>query len=92
MNVIIEKIGMGTKPDPYKFEILELKHVGGNTIIEARYDGCTTFRGRKLMVLEGIHNHFTTLDPHFFEGHPIVARFAPTLDGWRLAELVAKSL
>ena len=50
MNVIIEKIGMGTKPDPYKFEILELKHVGGNTIIEARYDGCTTFRGRKLMV------------------------------------------
>jgi hypothetical protein len=92
MNVIVERIGMGTKPDPYKFEIVEICHVNGNTIITAKYHGCTTFNGHKLMVLRGIHNHFLTLDPHFFEDHPVVARFVPTVEGFNLAKIVAQNI
>jgi hypothetical protein len=89
----IEKIGMGTKPDPdpFKFEILEINVIGFNTVILARYDGCATFDGKKLMVLEGTgHGGRQTLDPHFIEGHPVIARFIPTKEGRRLAELCAK--
>jgi len=87
----VEKIGMGTKPDPFAFEILELEVVAGNTIILARYDGCTTFGGKKLMVLEGHgHEERASLDPHFIEGHPVIARFIPTENGHSLAQLCAK--
>lgn len=89
-RVKIEKIGMGTKPDPYKFKIVRLEVVGENTVIMANYDGCTTYDGNKLMVLKGIHKEFETLDPHFIEDHPVLARFPPTDEGWELARLVCR--
>jgi hypothetical protein len=91
-NIRVEKIGMGTKPDPYNYTIKSIESINGNTIILANYIGCTTFGGDKLMVLKGIHNNFLTLDPHFFEDHPVIARFAPTLEGFRLAKLVAENI
>ena len=90
---MIEKIGMGTKPDPNNFTILCSSVVNGNTIIIARYHGCTTFDGRKLMVLKGRHHQRRqTLDPHFFEGHPVIGRFIPTVEGMKLAIVCAKNL
>jgi hypothetical protein len=89
----IEKIGMGTKPDPYKYTIEAIHVVNGNTIILAKYDGCTTFGGDKLMLLQGEgHEGRETLDPHFFEHHPVVARFVPTELGWKLARIAARSI
>lgn len=88
-HIVIEKIGMGTKPDPFKFEILKTEYFGGCTIILARYEGCKTFSGKKILVLRGIHEDFKTLDPHFFEGYPVVARFIPNDLGWKLARNTA---
>lgn len=83
---------MGAKPDPTKFEIKELEHWFGHTIILANYEGCLTFGGDKLMLLEGIHNpmDFETLDPHFLDDdYAVVARFIPTPHGWRMAKAAA---
>ena len=58
-------------PNPWRFKVLEIEHIGGNTIILAEYPDCPTFNGHKLILLEGAHYTFTKLDPHFLEGdHP----------------------
>ena len=89
-EVVIEKIAMGAKPDPYKFEIIRLEYHYNHTIILARYEGCLTFDGLKLMLFEGIYNPIETLDPHFLdESYPLVARFQPTGKGWVLARQCA---
>jgi hypothetical protein len=88
MNSDIKMISMGCKPDPTKFEIIKLKQCYGCTIIEAKYDGCKTFNGHKLMLLKGYHNKedLETLDPHFLdEDYAVVARFIPNDMGWRMA-------
>jgi hypothetical protein len=93
MNTYIEKIGMGTKPDPFKFTIVKIEEINDNTIILANYHGCTTFGGHKLMLFRGkLSASRQTLDPHFFEGHSIVARFIPTEDGWKLARICANNI
>jgi hypothetical protein len=92
MKSDIKMIAMGCKPDPYKFEIDELEHVGNCTIILANYEGCKTFDGNKLMLLRGIHNlmDFETLDPHFLdEEYAVVARFIPNEVGWKMARVAA---
>ena len=69
----VEKIAMGCKPDPYKFTVTKKEHVNGHTIIQANYGG-DTFNGEKLMLLKGVHEDFTTLDPHFLdEDHIVIA-------------------
>jgi len=81
---------MGCKPDPYKFTIVEREIVGLYTIVLARYEGCLSFRGEKLMLCDAIiPEDIETLDPHFMEGHHIIARFAPTNVGKELARLCA---
>lgn len=89
---IIEKIGMGTKPDPYKFKVLLTETYGEYTVILARYEGCTTFNGEKLILFKGTVKNRQTLDPHFFEDHPVLARFIPNYIGWKLARFCAKIL
>ncbi len=88
----INQVAMGCKPDPTKFKIVSTKIVNGNTIVMANYGGAT-FGGNKLIVLKGEHYIFDTLDPHFLnEDYPVFARFIPTEEGLRLAELVAISV
>ena len=84
---------MGCKPDPYKFTILERNVVNTHTIILSRYDGCLSFGGDKLMLCRGIIPlEIETLDPHFMEGHHVIARFEPTPQGKRLARICAACL
>lgn len=89
----IRQIAMGCKPDPFKFSLLKREYVNGNTIILANYEGCKSFGGNKLMVLLGKHDGIlSVLDPHFIdEDYPVVARFAPTKEGWDMARLVANN-
>ena len=88
MSPTIEKIAMGCKPDPNNYTVTHEEVINGNTIIMANYGG-DTFGGEKLMVLWGIHLNRKTLDPHFMEGHPVIARFIPTEEGWELARMCA---
>lgn len=85
---MLNQVAMGCKPDPTKFTIKTLEHWYGNTIVVANYGGLT-FGGDKLIVLDGIHTKFETLDPHFLnEDHPVIARFQPNAQGYKLAKLV----
>lgn len=85
---------MGCKPDPLNFTIKEIAWHGGNTLVLAVYHGCKSFNGEKLMVLKGEHpSNMKVLDPHFLDkDYPVVARFAPTNEGRRLARLCLENL
>ena len=87
-------IAMGCKPDPYKFEIINISWLCDCTIIEAKYDGCLSFNGHKLMLLKGDWNHedFKTLDPHFLdEDYAVIGRFIPNKIGWKMAKASART-
>lgn len=74
-------------PDPKNFKILKTFELGGFTVAEVQYPGCTTFGGRKVLVytedsmeLQSV----TSLDPHFLEsGLSPIARFPGDAQGWQ---------
>ncbi len=78
-------------PNPTKFECIKAEVVNNHTIAEIVYSGCTTFEGRKLLVLSkpltlSEINDMSKLDPHFLnDTHIVVARFVPNEQGWKLA-------
>jgi hypothetical protein len=87
-NSDIKMIAMGCNPDPYKFKIVKFDHLYDCTIIEAKYDGCKSFNGHKLMLLKGTYDPFEleSLDPHFLdENYAVIARFIPNKLGWKMA-------
>lgn len=78
--------------NPILYNIINQEIIGDYNIVEAQYIGCTTFGGKKLMLLktnkhiESFHN----LDPHLLgNGHLVIARFEPTVEGKRLARICA---
>ena len=77
-------------PQPSKFEVLKIEKHSEHQIVEVRYEGCTTFGGRKLLLMRVVEIK-GALDPHLLgEGHPVIARFEPTPDGWEMARRVAR--
>jgi hypothetical protein len=79
-------------PNPAKFQVLTGWDfpVSGMCVLVVRYAGCTTYEGRKCLVCKGKVADYVDraeLDPHFTEGGPVVARFAPTVEGNRQARL-----
>jgi hypothetical protein len=91
----IDMIAMGCKPDPTNFKIVKIASLGDYTIVEANYNGCLSFGGNKLMLLDGIFEEkdFSTLDPHFLtEDYAVIARFVPTNFGWYMATKLALDL
>lgn len=102
MNTNIKQIAMGCKPNPFDYHIVKIEWVAGHTIVLANYHGCTSFGGNKLMLIRGsIPNEYTEnlgnadnkelpLDPHFLnEEYPVIARFIPNEEGWKMARLCA---
>lgn len=84
-----EKCPQSPNPQPNKFTILKKKNVGKYQIVEIKYEGCTTFGGRKLLLMkkEKIGSY---LDPHLLgNNHPVIARFEPNENGWKMAMLAA---
>jgi hypothetical protein len=105
METNIKQIAMGCKPNPFDYHVKKTEIVNGNTIVLANYHGCQSFNGDKLMLLRGMlprdfytntatHSVSTDpLDPHFLnEDYPVVARFIPNEDGWKMARLCANNL
>jgi hypothetical protein len=76
------------------FKVLEEEIVNGRSILLVQYDGCTTFNGKKLMLLKCLWSSVPhdSLDPHFTEASIILARFEPNLVGVMLARRCAKTI
>ena len=91
-------------PNPTKYSIVNGEDYGEYCVAEIHYTGCTTFEGRKLLLLRcpslnllkknpRLWSYPKPLDPHLLGGtHPVMARFEPTEEGWKLARLCAKEL
>lgn len=76
-------------PIPSRFVIDEIEQVGMYVIATITYPNCTNFEGRKLVVFRDATvqeiKQLNTIDPHFYEDSKIIARFAPTHDGYKMA-------
>jgi hypothetical protein len=79
-------------PDPTNYSTIKRVFVGKFEIAEVKYFGCTTFNGRKLLLLRR-RLPCRILDPHLLgDDHIVMARFEPTEEGWRLAHICADYL
>ena len=80
-------------PDPTRFTVVRIwQGIGGLLLAELRFATASNYDGRKLLLLSGVDEKWLRapdcrLDPHFIESadHPVVARFAPTERGFRIA-------
>jgi len=85
-------------PNSSSYSTVSRRHVGEYEIAEVQYYGCTTFGGRKLLLLRrhlysNNKDMIKGLDPHLLgDDHIVMARFEPTEQGWELAELCAQEL
>ena len=82
-----------SNPNPKLFNIIRQLHIGGLSVLLVKYDGCTNYEGKKVLVIEG-YEKSKTLDPHFTEGekNKVIARFEPTESGWDNAIMFVKML
>ena len=80
-------------PDPSRWKLLVKKQYAYGYVLMVKYQGCTNFEGKKVMVYRGQFTERTVLDPHFADGDesPLV-RLKPDDYGWELANIIAKSL
>lgn len=82
-------------PNPSNFRILDLDLVGKYIIATVYYPNCTNYEGRKVIVFKNMSTsdirNLRSLDPHFLENGNIVARFAPTSEGYALARKMCLS-
>ena len=70
-------------PNPRNFKIIERRKYEHTTVLHVNYPNCTNYEGRKILVFKGIPLIEGELDPHFSEyDQSLIARFAPTEDGW----------
>lgn len=74
-------------PDPATYSVIDHKEIGGYLVLKITYDNITDgkFEKVKIMVLKAKPMDLVkskALDPHFAKDGMVVARFAPTADGW----------
>ncbi len=83
-------------PDPLRFTIERVKETGPYLAGLIHYPDCTNYEGRKIIVFEGLTEtklrSMKYLDPHFFEGGPVMARFQPDESGWENALQLMRTL
>ena len=85
-------------PDPYKFVIESITEspLKNFCLVLAKYYGCTTFNGKKLMLLKGSRKEvekLTKLDPHLLgKDHVVIARFEPNKLGIAIGKKILKTI
>ena len=89
-----EKSIQSPNPDPLLYRVISQEITGRYSVIEAEYTGCTTFNGRKLMVLKTDKKIGSKpLDPHLLgKGHEVIARFEPNENGRKLAKMCVRRI
>ena len=80
-------------PDPGKYEPIAMATIDGRTILVARYKGCTTFNGIKVLVWNSPIGYElcgqSRIDPHLLETDDVMhpdARFSPSEEGIAMME------
>ncbi len=80
-------------PDPEKFTIISTIQIGKSLVVEVNYPDCINYEGNKILVFSNCAEKELrsreTLDPHFSPDNGQIARFAPTVEGLRLAVKLA---
>lgn len=80
-------------PNPSRFTVVREHEVGMHWVAMIHYPGCTNFEGHKVVLGKGpLPSTRARFDPHFEEGGDVVARFAPTADGYAMAMGLAAKL
>lgn len=82
-------------PDPRRYSIISSEQINNFLILEIKYDGCTNYDGRKILVYHNVSISQLLdqgmIDPHFAEDKRYispVARFVPDEIGRKLARLL----
>jgi len=85
-------------PDPYDFIIESITEspLKNFCLVLAKYNGCTTFNGKKLMLLKGSRKEIeklTKLDPHLLgKDRIVIARFEPNKLGIAIGKKILKTI
>ena len=79
-------------PDPMRFRIIETERIGSMHLSVLRYQGCTNFEGRKVLLTTWDPRERMSIDPHFAVGSGILARFEPTEEGIEAGRRLARAL
>lgn len=84
-------------PDPARFRFVKFEEVEGHLVVMLEYPNCTNYEGKKVLLFKDmtLNDLFARkeIDPHFTaKESSMVARFAPTDEGWNLAVLLAESM
>lgn len=79
-------------PNPDRYKILNVYESGNNVAILIKYEGCTNYEGKKVLVYRDVKLKQLvkqgSLDPHFSNNNKFfspIARFEPTAEGWQFA-------
>jgi len=87
-----------SNPDPSNFVIEKTEAIGKFVVIKVRYPDSINYEGRKILVYKNIGLDeiikSTVLDPHFCDDETHIspiARFEPTVRGWRYAVSFCRS-
>jgi hypothetical protein len=94
VNVTLPKL---PNPNPKNFRILSYFTMGRYLVVKVNYPDCTNYEGDKVLLyrdttLEGLEAQ-GSIDPHFSNNanfHSPIARFVPTVYGWRMACRLAR--
>ena len=72
-------------PNPYFCKIIKKERTsGGLWIVTVLYYNCTTFSGKKLLLMT--KEPAIPIDPHILEDGVVIARFEPTERGYNMAK------
>ncbi len=88
INLFSDGVCSAPNPNPRKFKVTQVIEGAKYDILRVFYYGCTTFNGIKIVVVRKGADYSVELDPHFFEGGNVIARFEPTIEGIDLAKSV----
>jgi hypothetical protein len=86
-------------PNPANFRILHSEQIGDYLLLSILYPDCINYEGKKILVFKGVTlselKKQKRIDPHFSENklyHSPIARFEPTLTGWKMAQTFTKEM
>jgi hypothetical protein len=86
------------EPNPWRCYIERHSVIGRCLVLMVRYPDCQNYEGLKILLYRDVSPADLVkqgIDPHFLGKAGYVspiARFEPTPEGWRMAELLARSL